>query len=84
MTHKGQTFHGQHEPIVTSELWAAMHAYVDGRKQGPRTRYKKEPALLTGLLYAPDGQRMLPTCQRRLNNEPPCRFKNEPGRVANF
>lgn len=69
MTHKGQTFPGQHEPIVTTELWAAVHAFVDGRKQGPRTRYKKEPALLTGLLYAPDGQRMLPTYTQKKNGK---------------
>jgi hypothetical protein len=23
-------------------------------------------------------------CQRRLNNDPPCRFKIDPGRVASF
>jgi DNA invertase Pin-like site-specific DNA recombinase len=69
MTHKGQTFPGQHDPIVTTELWAAVHAFVDGRKQGPRTRYKKEPALLTGLLYAPDGQRMLPTYTQKKNGK---------------
>ena len=61
ITHKGQSFPGQHEPIVSTELWANVRVFIDGRKQGPRTRYKKEPALLTGLLYAPDGQRMLPT-----------------------
>ncbi len=61
ITNKSQTFPGQHEPILTPELWAAAHAFIDGRKLGPRVRYKKEPALLTGLLYAPDGQRMLPT-----------------------
>lgn len=69
MTHKGQTFPGQHEPIVSTELWTAVHALVDGRKQGPRTRYKKEPALLTGLLYAPDGQRMLPTYTQKKNGK---------------
>ena len=69
MTHKGQTFPGQHEPIITAELWAAVHAFVDGRKQGPRIRYKKEPALLTGLLYAPDGQRMLPTYTQKKNGK---------------
>ena len=69
MTHKGQTFPGQHEPIVTAELWAAVHAFVDGRKPGPRIRYKKEPALLTGLLYAPDGQRMLPTYTQKKNGK---------------
>jgi site-specific DNA recombinase len=69
ITHKGQSFPGQHEPIVSTELWAAVLAFVDGRKQGPRTRYKKEPALLTGLLYAPDGQRMLPTYTQKKNGK---------------
>jgi hypothetical protein len=50
-------------------LWAAVQAIVDGRKQGPRTQYKKEPALLTGLLYAPDGQRMLPTYTQKKNGK---------------
>lgn len=69
ITHKGQSFPGQHEPIVSTELWVAVHAFIDGRKQGPRTRYKKEPALLTGLLYAPDGQRMLPTYTQKKNGK---------------
>jgi len=69
ITHKGQSFPGQHEPIVTTELWAAVHAFVDGRKQGPRIQYKKEPALLNGLLYAPDGQRMLPTYTQKKNGK---------------
>ncbi len=69
ITHKGQSFPGQHEPIVSTDLWAAVHAFVDGRKQGPRTRYKTEPALLTGLLYAPDGQRMLPTYTQKKNGK---------------
>ena len=30
---------------------------------------KKEPALLTGLLYAPDGQRMLPTFTQKKNGK---------------
>jgi DNA invertase Pin-like site-specific DNA recombinase len=69
ITHKGQSFPGQHEPIVSAELWAAVHAFVDGRKQGPRIQYKKEPALLNGLLYAPDGQRMLPTYTQKKNGK---------------
>jgi len=69
MTHKGQAFPGQHEAIITSELWAAVQAIVDGRKQGPRTQYKKEPALLTGLLHSPDGQRMLPTYTQKKNGK---------------
>lgn len=69
ITHKGQSFPGQHEPIISAELWAAVHAFVDGRKQGPRIQYTKEPALLTGLLYAPDGQRMLPTYTQKKNGK---------------
>jgi len=69
MTHKGQAFPGQHEPIVSNELWQAVHAVVAERKRGPRTRYKKEPALLTGLLYAQDGQRMLPTYTQKKNGK---------------
>ena len=69
MTHKGQSFAGQHEPIVSAELWAGVNAIIVGRKQGPRTMYKKEPALLTGLLYAADGQRMLPTYTQKKNGK---------------
>ena len=69
MPHKGQSFAGQHEPIVTPQLWAAVQAIVQGRKQGPRIQYKKEPALLNGLLYAPDGQRMLPTHTQKKNGK---------------
>ena len=32
-------------------------------------QYKKEPALLNGLLYAPDGQRMLPTFTQKKNGK---------------
>ncbi|MFZ2738052.1 MAG: recombinase family protein [Burkholderiaceae bacterium] len=69
MTHKGRAFPGQHEPIVTPELWAAVHAFVEGRKQGARIRYNKTPALLSGLLFAPDGQRMLPTYTQKKNGK---------------
>ncbi len=69
ITHKGKAFPGQHEAIISAELWASVHAFVDDRKQGPRTNYKKEPALLTGLLYAPDGQRMLPTYTQKKNGK---------------
>ena len=61
MTHKGQAFPGQHESIISAELWTAVHQIIEERKRGPRVRYVKDPALLSGLLFAPDGQRMLPT-----------------------
>jgi site-specific DNA recombinase len=57
--HKGEFYPAQHEPIVSSELWDRVHAFVNKRKQGPRERKEEYPALLGGLLFAPDGQRMI-------------------------
>ena len=59
MVHKGQSFPGQHEAIVPQELWNAAHAFIERRKQGPREHRTEHPALLAGLLFAPDGQRMI-------------------------
>ena len=59
MVHKGQSFPGQHEAIVPPELWNAAHAFIERRKQGPREHRTEHPALLAGLLFAPDGQRMI-------------------------
>ena len=59
MTFKGKSFPGQHEPIVDQTLWDAAHAFVARRKQGERDPITKHPALLAGLLFAPDGQRMM-------------------------
>ena len=69
MTHKGQAFPGQHEPIISAEVWAAVHQVIEERKRGPRVRYVKDPALLSGLLFAPDGQRMLPTYTVKSNGK---------------
>jgi len=69
MTHKGKTFPGQHEAIVSKELWEAAHALIDRRKMGPRVRHTDSPALLSGLLYAVDGQRMLPTYTEKPNGK---------------
>ncbi len=69
-THKGQSFTGQHEAIVTPELWAAVHEFVENRKQGgPRTHHGKILALLAGLLHTPDGQQMLPTYTEKNNGK---------------
>jgi hypothetical protein len=59
ISHNGQWYTGQHEAIVTAELWHAAHAFIERRKQAPREHTAKHPALLAGLLFAPDGQRML-------------------------
>ena len=64
---KGQWFAGQHAAIVPQELWNAAHAFVERRKKGPRERNTQHPALLAGLLFAPDGQRMLQSYTRKKN-----------------
>ncbi|MFN3515525.1 MAG: recombinase family protein [Phenylobacterium sp.] len=57
----GTWYPGQHEAIVPQDLWDAAHAFIARRKQAPREHRAKHPALLAGLLFAPDGQRMLHT-----------------------
>lgn len=57
----GTWYPGQHEAIVPQDLWDAAHAFIARRKQAPREHRAQHPALLAGLLFAPDGQRMLHT-----------------------
>ena len=61
ITNHGQSYHGQHQAIIGRELWDAVHAIIEKRKKGPRVRGSENPALLAGLLYAPDGQRPIPS-----------------------
>lgn len=65
--HKGMSYRGQHEAIVTEELWDCVQAFVKRRQQGPRDRISETPSLLAGLLYASDGQRMLPHYTKKKN-----------------
>jgi len=55
---------------------------MNGAAAAERAGYsaKTSRAIAYELLTKPDIQ----ACQRRLNIEPPCRFNNEPGRVAKF
>ena len=59
ISNNGKCYTGQHEPIVPQTLWNAAHAFIERRKQGPRDYRSKHHPLLAGLLFAPDGQRML-------------------------
>jgi len=64
--HKGTAYPGEHEAIITRELWDKVHAIM---AEGPRSRACKTraqtPALLKGLLFAPSGMAMTPTHTRR-------------------
>ena len=57
----------QHEAIMPQGLWDAAHAFIERRKQAPREHAAKHPALLAGLLFAPDGQRMLHSFVKKKN-----------------
>ncbi len=69
ISNHGQSYPGQHQAIISQELWEAAHAIIAQRKKGPRVRHTEQPALLSGLLYAPDGQRMLPTFTQKKNGK---------------
>ena len=66
VTHKGQVYAGQHEAIVSRELWDQVHALL---QESPRVRGNRHraqtPALLKGLIFGADGRALSPTHTRR-------------------
>jgi site-specific DNA recombinase len=64
--HKGTAYPGEHDAIVDRNLWDAVHALL---KVSPRVRARhttaRTPAILKGLIFAPDGRAMTPTHTRR-------------------
>ena len=58
--HKGTVYPGQHEPIITRELWDRVQAILaeDSKERGGKTRIRgRTGALLRGLLYGPGGDK---------------------------
>lgn len=70
--HKGKNYPGQHEAILDQGLWDEVQAIlaVEARLRGSQTlaRHDSE-SLLRGLLFAPNGDRMLPTATRKKNGK---------------
>jgi hypothetical protein len=64
--HKGESYPGEHQPIIDRETWDRVHAILteSPRKRAARTR-ADTPALLKGLLYGPDGAAFSPTHTRK-------------------
>ena len=64
IVHKGKSFPGQHQAIVTQAQWDAVHALIatDGieRRRDTKDR-QRDPVLLRGLLFTPDGERLVPS-----------------------
>jgi len=62
--HKGQSFDGQHQAIVSQAQWDAVHALIatDGIERRRDTNDRiRAPVLLRGLLFTPDGERLVPS-----------------------
>ena len=64
--HKGTAYPGEHEAIISRELWDKVHAIL---QDSPRLRAARAraqtPALLKGLIFGPDGKAMSPTHTRK-------------------
>jgi len=64
IVHKGKSFPGQHDGIITQAEWDAVHSVLATDKNMRRTinlTRQSPPALLRGLVYAPTGSRMVPS-----------------------
>ncbi len=64
--HKGEAYPGEHEAIVSADLWQRTHAIMG---ESPRMRANKTrlsgPSLLRGLIFSPNGDAMSPSHTRK-------------------
>jgi site-specific DNA recombinase len=64
--HKGTSYPGEHDAIITQELWDRVHAIL---KESPRERRAKNrnssEALLKGMIFTDTGAAMTPTYTRK-------------------
>jgi DNA invertase Pin-like site-specific DNA recombinase len=64
--HKGNVYVGEHQAIVSDELWEKVHALM---KESPRKRAgdtrSQTPALLKGLIFSETGSAMTPTSTKK-------------------
>ena len=64
--HKGQAYPGQHQGLISKEIWEkAQSIHGPNPHQRARTTSAKAPALLRGILFAPNDRPMVPTQTRR-------------------
>ena len=59
--YRGETFRGDHEPILDPALLAAVQEQLSARAVARRCRIRGSSALLTGRVFDEHGQRMTPT-----------------------
>jgi site-specific DNA recombinase len=64
--HKGTSYPGEHQPIIPQELWDKVRSII---AEAPRKRAGhcrgQTPALLRGLIFAPNGYAMTPAHTRK-------------------
>ena len=64
--HKDQTYPGEHEAIVSRQLWDEVHAILaENARTRSNTNRHQSPALLRGLIFGTDGRALSPTHTRR-------------------
>jgi hypothetical protein len=60
--HKGTNYAGQHEPIISKELWNKVHSILASNRVKRRIGgWGRAPSLLTGMLFDQAGRLMTPT-----------------------
>jgi DNA invertase Pin-like site-specific DNA recombinase len=68
ITHKGESYPGEHDAIVDREIWDAVQAQLEENRQ-QRSRRDNIPSggLLTGLLFDNEGRRLSPHHCKKLD-----------------
>jgi len=61
INHRGNSYRGEHEPIVQEDVFNAVQAILEANRQGHRAHWRKSNALLLGKIYDDRGNRMTPT-----------------------
>lgn len=64
--HKGASYPGEHQPIISLDLWDKVRSIVaeSPSKRAGQSR-RQTPALLRGLIFAPNGYGMTPAHSRK-------------------
>ena len=62
ITHKGNAYPGEHQPIVDEVLWDQVQAILAGNRVDRATGADaKQPSLLAGLIFDESGERLTPS-----------------------
>ena len=61
ITHKGDVYPGEHQPIVDAPLFDQVEATLAENRTQRVARHGHDPSPLTGLLFDADGQRLTPS-----------------------